>query len=99
MSWQTEANERLDNAAVDTFSSMMKDKLRRAREKGRSGWNDPEACSAEHLADLLLNHVLDKGNAGNFVDIANLAMMLQCNGAAPDALLEAMKRRLIKASD
>lgn len=99
MSWQSETNERLDNAAVDAFSAMMKDKLRRAREKGRTGWNDPETRSTEHLADLLLDHVLAKGNAGNFVDIANLAMMLQCRGAAPDALLEAMKRRLINASD
>lgn len=77
-----------DDAAVDRFSTAMKEKLAAAREKGRGGWDDPEACSVEFLADLLVGHV-DKGNPGNFEDIANLAMMLHQRGADPAVLAHA----------
>ena len=69
-----------DDAAVDRFAVAMKAKLAAAREKGRGGWDDPNACSVEFLADLLVGHV-GKGNQGNFEDIANLAMMLHQRGA------------------
>ncbi|MGS3128093.1 hypothetical protein ACB295_02460 [Aeromonas caviae] len=74
-----------DDAAVDRFATAMKEKLAAAREKGRGGWDDPEACSVELLADLLVGHV-GKGNQGNFEDIANLAMMLHQRGAEPAVL-------------
>ncbi|WP_219305747.1 ASCH/PUA domain-containing protein [Aeromonas hydrophila] len=74
-----------DDAAVDRFAVVMKAKLASARAKGRSGWDDPAACSVEFLADLLVNHV-GKGNPGNFEDIANLAMMLHQRGADPAVL-------------
>lgn len=74
-----------DDAAVDRFAIAMKAKLAAARRKGRGGWDDPEACSVEFLADLLVGHV-GKGNPGNFEDIANLAMMLHQRGADPAAL-------------
>ena len=74
-----------DDAAVDRFAVAMKAKLAAAREKGRGGWDDPEACSVESLADLLVGHV-GKGNPGNFEDIANLAMMLHQRGADPAVL-------------
>lgn len=77
-----------DDKAVDIFASAMKEKLAAAREKGRGGWNDPAQCSVEFLAELLLGHV-SKGNAGNFEDIANLAMMLYMRGADP-AILSAL---------
>ncbi|MFA7819354.1 hypothetical protein [Aeromonas dhakensis] len=77
-----------DDAAVDRFSVAMKAKLAAARAKGRSGWDDPSACSVEFLADLLVNHV-GKGNPGNFEDIANLAMMLHQRGADPAVLAHA----------
>ena len=74
-----------DDAAVDRFAIAMKSKLAAARDKGRGGWDDPEACSVEFLADLLVGHV-GKGNPGNFEDIANLAMMLHQRGADPAVL-------------
>lgn len=78
-----------DDAAVDLFAVAMKAKLASARAKGRSGWDDPAACSVEFLADLLVNHV-GKGNPGNFEDIANLAMMLHQRGADPTVLAHAV---------
>lgn len=75
-----------DDAAVDRFAAAMKAKLAAAREKGRGGWDDPEACSVEFLADLLVGHIGKKGNPGNFEDIANLAMMLHQRGADPAVL-------------
>lgn len=74
-----------DDAAVDRFAIAMKAKMAAAREKGREGWDDPNACSVEFLADLLVGHV-GKGNQGNFEDIANLAMMLHQRGADPAVL-------------
>ncbi|MGE6098608.1 DUF3850 domain-containing protein [Aeromonas salmonicida] len=74
-----------DDAAVDRFVVAMKAKLAAAREKGRGGWDDPNACSVEYLADLLVDHVA-KGNAGTFEDVANFAMMLQQRGADPAVL-------------
>ncbi|MEE9705783.1 zinc finger-like domain-containing protein [Aeromonas veronii] len=74
-----------DDAAVDRFVVAMKAKLAAAREKGRGGWDDPNACSVEYLADLLVNHVA-KGNAGTFEDVANFAMMLHQRGADPAVL-------------
>ncbi|ENC6660104.1 zinc finger-like domain-containing protein [Aeromonas hydrophila] len=77
-----------DDTAVDRFAVAMKTKLAAARTKGRSGWDDPAACSVEFLADLLVNHV-GKGNPGNFEDIANLAMMLHQRGAESAVLAHA----------
>lgn len=74
-----------DDAAVDRFAAAMKVKLAAARAKGRSGWDDPDQCSVETLADLLLGHV-GKGNSGTFEDIANFAMMLHQRGADPAIL-------------
>lgn len=76
-----------DDAAVDRFAAAMKAKLAKARDKGRSGWDDPDQCSVEFLADLLLGHI-GKGNPGNFEDIANLAMMLHQRGAEPSVLTQ-----------
>jgi hypothetical protein len=76
-----------DDAAVDRFAAAMKAKLAKARDKGRAGWDDPEQCSVEFLADLLLGHI-GKGNPGNFEDIANLAMMLHQRGAEPSVLTQ-----------
>jgi len=74
-----------DDAAVDRFTTAMKSKLAAAREKGRGGWDDPNACSVEFLADLMVGHI-GKGNPGNFEDISNLAMMLHQRGADPAVL-------------
>ncbi|MDM5138498.1 zinc finger-like domain-containing protein [Aeromonas bestiarum] len=82
------ADQHPDDAAVDRFVVAMKAKLAAAREKGRGGWDDPNACSVEYLADLLVNHVA-KGNAGTFEDVANFAMMLHQRGADPAILASA----------
>ncbi|MCY1440196.1 hypothetical protein D9M71_564610 [compost metagenome] len=66
----------------------MKVKLATAREKGRSGWDDPRVCTPERLARLLVEH-LTKGNPGTFEDVANFAMMLHQRGADPAVLVEA----------
>lgn len=71
-----------DDAAVDRFAAAMKAKLARARDKGRSGWDDPSRCSDEFLATELIAH-LDKGNEGTFEDIANFCMMLHQRKADP----------------
>jgi len=76
-----------DDAAVDRFAAAMKAKLAAARAKGSGGWGDPNVCSVEFLAQLLVEH-LAKGNAGTFEDVANFAMMLHQRGADPKVLAE-----------
>ena len=79
-----------DDEAVDRFAAAMKAKLKWEREeRGRYGWNDPEVCSEEYLARLLIEH-LAKGNDGNFEDVANLCMMLHQRGAHPRVLADAL---------
>lgn len=79
-----------DDEAVDRFAAAMKAKLKWEREeRDRYGWNDPEVCSEEYLAKLLIEH-LAKGNEGNFEDIANLCMMLHQRGAHPRVLADAL---------
>lgn len=79
-----------DDAAVDRFAAAMKAKLAAARAKGRGGWDDPNVCSVEFLAQLLVEH-LAKGNAGTFEDVANFAMMLHQRGAEPKVLADAAR--------
>ena len=78
-----------DNMAVDEFAKAMKEKLALARAKGRSGWNDKEACSDEYLS-YLFYHCLPKLNEGNFVDLANFLMFLHVRGANPNVLSDAI---------
>jgi len=78
-----------DDEAVDRFAAAMKAKLKWEREeRGRYGWNDPEVCSEEYLAKLLIEH-LAKGNDGNFEDVANFCMMLHQRAAHPRVLAAA----------
>lgn len=84
-----EAVEHPDDLHFDIFSACCKEKLAIARRKGRGGWDDPEICSVEHLADLLVHH-LTKGNEGTFEDIANFAMMLHQRSADPAVLVSAV---------
>jgi hypothetical protein len=94
-----------DDRAVVQFASAMRAKMAAARDKGRSGWDDPEQCKTSFLADLLLGHCA-KANEGNFVDIANLAMMLHMRGATNEAasalaraLADAEKRGMERAAE
>lgn len=84
------ASRHPDDVAVDRFALAMKAKLADARAKGRGGWDDPAQCSVEFLAQLLVGHI-GKDNAGNFEDVANLAMMLHQRGADPSVLAEAAR--------
>lgn len=85
-----------DDAAVGRFAAAMKAKLAKSRAKGRGGWDDPNVCSVEFLARLLVEH-LGKGNAGTFEDVANFAMMLHQRGADPKVLAEAAEAPIKKA--
>jgi hypothetical protein len=82
--------EHSDDFHFDLFAACCKEKLAIARKKGRSGWDNPEVCSVEHLAELLVHH-LTKGNAGTFEDIANFAMMLHQRSADPKVLARAVR--------
>lgn len=66
-----------DDRAVDRFARVLKEKLARARGKGRSGWEDPRQCSVEWLQELLVEHLAK----GDLVDVANFCMMLHQRGA------------------
>ncbi|WP_258041262.1 hypothetical protein [Pseudomonas syringae] len=70
-----------DNQAVDMFAAAMKTKLAEARAKGRYGWSE-SWVQDQQLAELMVG-LIPKGNAGNFEDIANFAMMLHQRGAEP----------------
>ena len=65
--------EHFDDHAVRQFSKMMAEKMAASRAKGRSGWDDPNQCSVEHLQALLHEHVAK----GDPIDVANICMMLR----------------------
>lgn len=69
-----------DDVAVDKFAAAMKAKMARSRDKGRYGWDDPDDCSDEDLAEMFRGHLM-KSNPGNFEDLACLLMMLSHRGA------------------
>lgn len=91
MQRETENEQAIDEAALVHFTGAMRTKLAQARDKGRGGWHDPAVCTPEFLADLLVGH-LAKSNAGNFLDIAILAMMLHQRGADPAIMAPAVAR-------
>jgi len=66
-----------DDIAVDKFAAMMKEKLAKAREKGRGGWDNPDKCTPEALARMLVQHV----HKGDPIDVANFCMMIVMRGA------------------
>lgn len=84
----------LDDQCVNQFADVMKRKLLDSRNKGRSGWEDPRVCTNEYLADLLIDH-LTKENGANYVDLANLAMMLHMRGATGHVLSRRLLARLL----
>lgn len=57
------------------LSSKMKEKLQKARDKGRGGWWNRETCSISHLYDLYHEHT-QKHNEGNQIDVCNFAMFI-----------------------
>lgn len=67
------------------FTDALRDKLAASRAKGRDGWHDPALCPEERLTEMFTGH-LAKTNAGNLLDLAIIAMMLDARGAATDCL-------------
>ena len=71
-----------DNAAIDEFAALMKEKMKRSREKGRYGWELP-TTSNELLSNMLHEHTFkangDKAG-GDALDVAILAMMIHMRG-------------------
>lgn len=73
---QTAVNKHPDDEAVDSFAQVMHAKMAAARAKGKEGWDDPQRCPVVRLAELLQLAVA----AGDYVDVANYAMMLHLRG-------------------
>lgn len=69
---RTAVNQHPDDEAVDRFAAAMHAKMASARAKGKEGWDDPARCAAAYLQSLL-GHAF---SAGEYVDVANYAMML-----------------------
>ena len=61
-----------DDRFVDAFAYVMKWRMEECSEKGKSGWDDPDACTPDYLAALLMAAVKE----GNPIDIANYCMMI-----------------------
>lgn len=70
-----DSEEAADEHLVKAFSLMMTSKLAASRAKGRGGWYDPARCTIAHLEATFFDH-LGKTNPGNYLDLANLAMMI-----------------------
>lgn len=82
----------IDRTAWNNFTRSMWEKLAIAREKGRSGWHDPEQMDDGDLAGRLVS-LLVKENEGNFVDIAIYCMFLNERKVPPETLARAVERR------
>lgn len=86
--WNKRAGiEHDDDKAVYDFAEVMCDKMASSRAKGRTGWSNPELCSADVLCQQFIGHI-EKGNEGNFIDLATFAMMLHTRGDDPKQLAE-----------
>lgn len=91
---RVQGGEHPDDLAVDHFATLMKAKLAAAREKGRSGWDDPQRCPVEFLTDLFINH-LPKDNQSNWIDLANFCMFLQHRNADPGLIKERLATAIL----
>lgn len=80
---QMETKEESDDAAVDQFAAMLKQKLARARAKGRSGWRDP-AWSADDINRQMWAHAAK----GDPLDVAAYAMFLALRGESTTTRME-----------
>lgn len=83
------SEEDWDEFLVNSSADAMRRKLAHGRLLGRGGWWNKEKCSTEVLAKLFVDH-LSKTSSDNFVDLANIAMMLHMWNADPEVLVAAM---------
>ena len=74
---QQEPVQHPDDEAVDRFAAAMKDKLAKARDAGRSGWQDP-AWPVDQIRDALYKHIAK----GDPRDVANYCMFLWARDAS-----------------
>jgi hypothetical protein len=72
----SKSEQHSDDIAVDRFAAAMKTKLAEKRGDGRSGWDNPEACSVDDLNYMLIQHLFK----GDPIDIGNFAMMIHQRG-------------------
>lgn len=72
----TQETQHSDDIAVDQFAQALKDKMRKSREKGRSGWDDKQQCPDGTLQRMLVEHI-EKGDP---LDVGAFAMMLFIRG-------------------
>lgn len=72
----TAVNQHPDDEAVDRFAAAMHAKMAQARAKGKEGWDDPERCPTDRLYGLASMSL----TSGEYVDLANYAMMLWARG-------------------
>lgn len=83
-----------DAAAAVEFAQAMVRRLAQCRAAGKSGWDDPEQCPPQRLAEGLVRAV----RAGKLVDVGNYAMMLWKRAGlevrrVPGWIGEALERR------
>ena len=80
----------VNNVCVQRFARHMSCKLELAQEHGRDGWHDSLSISDKQLVELFVEH-LRKGNPDNFLDLANLLMMMWYRDIHPARLRLAVK--------
>ena len=61
--------------AVDIFAAKMKEKLLRKYRQGFRGWDDPQNIAL--LRSEFLTHATKASDPEGFVDVANIAMMIE----------------------
>jgi hypothetical protein len=71
---ENEVTQHSDDLAVDKFANAMKAKLKKKREQGYHGWDNPQLCHIERLKGLLQNAFYR--DQPDPVDIANYVMMI-----------------------
>ena len=70
--------DRADRELVSFTQKLMREKLAKARQKGRQGWWNPDDCQIEHLHDLLNT----AHKEGDMISIINYAAMINARRIA-----------------
>lgn len=85
-----------DAVATVDFAQAMVRRLGERRAAGKSGWDDPEQCPPQRLAEGLVRSL----RAGNLVDVGNYAMMLWKRGQtdcfAPQVAADLLRDAFLK---
>lgn len=84
------ATSTIDSIGVMLFANAMIERLGKASNEGRSGW-ETAAVSDLELAAMAMNSI----RSGRYVSAANFLMMLFCRGAEPQAMAIAASPRIV----